>query len=71
MSGFDANDTIAAIASPAGTGLRGIVRLSGDEAWTIALAGFEADDDRPPPVRAGPLPGTYPWCNIYTRVCLT
>jgi tRNA modification GTPase len=40
---FDVNDTIAAIASPHGPALRGIVRLSGPRAIEIALGGFEAD----------------------------
>ncbi|MDR3635730.1 MAG: tRNA modification GTPase [Isosphaeraceae bacterium] len=52
MSLFDSSDTIAAIASPSGAGPRGIVRLSGDDAWAIALSGFEADRPEPPPARA-------------------
>ena len=32
------HDTIAAVSSPPGTGLRGIVRLSGPAAWPLALA---------------------------------
>lgn len=52
MALLDASDTIAAIASPSGSGGRGIVRLSGEAAWSIALAGFEADRADPLPVRA-------------------
>jgi tRNA modification GTPase len=37
---LDTNDTIAAIASPAGPALRGIVRLSGPKAFSVALEGF-------------------------------
>jgi tRNA modification GTPase len=40
---LDVADTIAAIASPAGPALRGIVRLSGPRAWDIALAAFLPD----------------------------
>ncbi|CAN5887406.1 tRNA uridine-5-carboxymethylaminomethyl(34) synthesis GTPase MnmE [soil metagenome] len=71
MIHLDTQDTIAAIASPAGPGLRGIVRLSGPIAWPLALEGFVPDSvdgfppDRPE-IRAGqrtvdglrtPLPG--------------
>jgi len=35
------NDTIVAISSPAGTGWRGIVRLSGPEAWPLAAGLLE------------------------------
>ncbi len=49
---FDVADTIVAVASPPGPGRRGIVRLSGNDAWTIALAGFEAHTPQPLPVRA-------------------
>ena len=41
MNALDATDTIAAIATPAGPGLRGIVRVTGPDAWLVALAGFE------------------------------
>lgn len=51
MFSLDSNDTIAAISSPPGPALRGIVRLSGPDAWAIARAGFLADEDRPPPSR--------------------
>lgn len=44
MNTFDQEDTIAAVASPRGPGWRGLVRLSGPEAWPIALGGFELDD---------------------------
>jgi tRNA modification GTPase len=37
---FDADDTIAAIATPGGPGLRGLVRLTGPDAWSIGLASF-------------------------------
>src|SRR5258708_1124991 len=49
---LDLTDTIAAVASPPAPGLRGIVRLSGPEAWSIALDGFIADGDSPRPSRA-------------------
>src|SRR4051812_9278852 len=52
VSHLDTNDTIAAVSSPPGPGFRGIVRLTGPEAWRIALAGFVADRDEPPPDRA-------------------
>ncbi len=41
---LDPSDTIAAIASPSGPALRGLVRLTGPEAWSIALDGFEGED---------------------------
>ncbi|MBV8487864.1 MAG: tRNA modification GTPase [Planctomycetaceae bacterium] len=46
---LDPEDTIAAVASPSGPGLRGLVRLSGPKSWSIALADFL-------PGRAAPLP---------------
>ncbi len=52
MSHFDPTDTIAAVSSPPGPGFRGLVRLTGPEAWRIALADFVADRDLPAPVRA-------------------
>jgi tRNA modification GTPase len=52
LAELDPQDTIAAIASAPGPGLRGIVRLSGPDAWSIALTGFLADDDGPLPRRA-------------------
>ena len=56
---LDSNDTIAAIASPAGSGVRGIVRLSGPEAWSVALAGFIPDVSAPLPRRAEVRSGRY------------
>lgn len=59
--GIDPDDTIAAVASPPGAGLRGIVRLSGPRALDVALAGFEpdpghaADNARRPRRREGRL----------------
>jgi len=52
VAAIDPQDTIAAVASPPGTGARGLVRLSGPDAWTIALDGFHADVEAPPPHRA-------------------
>ena len=52
LAELDPQDTIAAIASATGPGLRGIVRLSGPDAWSIALAGFQAEDSSPLPRRA-------------------
>lgn len=52
MSTLDLHDTIAAVASPPGPGVRGLVRLTGPEAWGIALTGFVADEERPLPARA-------------------
>jgi tRNA modification GTPase len=49
---LDANDTIAAVASPPGPGFRGLVRLSGPEALAIALSGFSGDGARHLPARA-------------------
>jgi tRNA modification GTPase len=49
---FDPTDTIAAVSCPPGAGFRGIVRLTGPEAWAIALAGFDADVAAPLPTRA-------------------
>jgi len=56
---LDPADTIAAVASPPGPGLRGVVRLTGPRAWQIALAGFEADGGgpAPAPTRAEIRPG--------------
>ena len=42
--GLDLEDTIAAVASPRGPAARSIVRLSGPEALSIALAGFTPSD---------------------------
>ncbi len=57
---LDPNDTIAAVASPPGPALRGIVRLSGPQALAIALEGFTSDRDeatspRVPVARAGSM----------------
>jgi tRNA modification GTPase len=49
---LDTDDTIAAVASPPGPGLRGIVRISGPKAWRIALSNFTPD-------RAGPFPSAH------------
>ena len=43
MIALDPTDTIVAVASPPGAGFRGIVRLSGPEAWPVALASFTPD----------------------------
>jgi tRNA modification GTPase len=40
---FDIDDTIVAISSAPGPAVRGVVRLSGPEAWDIAASEFEAD----------------------------
>lgn len=45
---FQAQDTIAANASPPGPALRGLVRLSGPDAWTIALSGFTPKQEQRP-----------------------
>jgi tRNA modification GTPase len=44
---LDPTDTIAAIASPPGPALRGIVRLSGPNAVAVVLGRFSPDDGRP------------------------
>ncbi|MGH2487089.1 MAG: hypothetical protein ACRDHE_13855, partial [Ktedonobacterales bacterium] len=50
---YPSDDTIAAIATPPGVGGIGIVRLSGADAYTVALAIFRAAGsharDEPPP----------------------
>jgi tRNA modification GTPase len=51
LAELDPQDTIAAVASPPGPGVRGLVRLSGSNAWPIALAGFHAEEDDTPPRR--------------------
>ena len=48
---LDPNDTIAAVASASGSGLRGIVRLSGPEALSIPLESFIADRVEDVPLR--------------------
>jgi tRNA modification GTPase len=54
---LDTADTIAAIASPPGPALRGIVRISGPRAWGVALGGFLADRPSPLPTRPAWLRG--------------
>ncbi|MEO6811375.1 MAG: GTPase [Isosphaeraceae bacterium] len=51
MIHLDPQDTIAATASPPGSGLRGLVRLSGPSAWEIALVGFTPDRPEEPSPR--------------------
>ena len=46
-SRLDPTDTIAAISSPSGPALRGIVRLSGPRAVEVTREGFTPDDDVP------------------------
>jgi tRNA modification GTPase len=48
---LDPLQTIAALASPAGPAARGIVRLSGVNAWSIALDSFLPDRELPLPRR--------------------
>ena len=56
---LDPNDTIVAIASPPGPGLRGIVRLSGPAAIPIVLADYLTDDEQKlPPRRARVVSGS-------------
>ena len=62
---LDPDDTIAAVASPPGPGLRGLVRLSGPEAWPIALDRIPSRTPTAPPprraeVRRGVAPGRGP-----------
>ncbi len=47
----DLEDTIAAVASPPGPGVRGLVRISGRNAWRIAMDGFRSERDSSPPRR--------------------
>lgn len=56
---LDLSDTIAAIASPPGSGLRGIVRMSGAAAHSLALMGFTPQDESPWPKRAERRSGSY------------
>src|SRR4051794_9838954 len=49
---IDPQDTIAAVATPPGAGLRGLIRLSGPEAFRIALVEFRSDSTDSPPRRA-------------------
>lgn len=51
------NDTIAAIATPAGMGSIGIVRLSGPEAFPIVRGLFQGPDIRPGHIAHGTLRG--------------
>jgi tRNA modification GTPase len=44
MLSFDVDDTVAAIASPGGGGLRGIIRISGQNCLKIIAAAFGSDD---------------------------
>jgi tRNA modification GTPase len=56
---LDPNDTIAAIASPPGPGIRGIVRLSGPTAISTLLEVFTPrNHEATPPVRARVVSGT-------------
>jgi tRNA modification GTPase len=56
---LDPNDTIAAIASPPGPGLRGIVRLSGPAAISTPLKSFiPRNDESLPPGRARLVSGS-------------
>jgi tRNA modification GTPase len=52
LAGLDQDDTIAAIASPPGPAIRGLVRLSGPLAWSIVLRDFHLDLEAPLPRRA-------------------
>ncbi len=49
---IDPSDTIAAIASPEGPGLRGMVRVTGPGAWAVVLDGFEGEAGSSLPTRA-------------------
>lgn len=59
MLALDPNDTIAAIASPTGPAARGIIRVSGPHAWSVALADFEPDRPGPLPKRPTRVEGHY------------
>jgi len=52
MSG-DAGGTIVGLASPAGPGRRGIVRVSGPDAWSLALAVWRGGTPLPERARRG------------------
>ena len=60
---LDPADTIAAIASPPGPGLRGVIRLSGPDAREVALADFVVDQGQRLPDRlkgrSGRVNGVY------------
>lgn len=45
LSDLDPEDTIAALASPPGPGVRGLIRISGRDSWRIALDGFRSGPD--------------------------
>jgi len=47
VASLDLSDTIAAIASPASGGCRGMVRVTGPEAFEIALGGFQSPASSP------------------------
>jgi tRNA modification GTPase len=49
---LDSTDTIAAIASPTRQAVRGLVRLSGPQAWSIVFGMWQPDCDQPRPRRA-------------------
>ncbi len=57
---LDSTETIAAIATPLAPAPRGIVRLSGSQAWTVASAHFVPDDPHLSlsPTRASRIPGS-------------
>ncbi len=57
MTPLDPADTIAAIASPPGPGLRGLVRVTGPETFGVALEGFDGPTNTPlkPERRVGQL----------------
>jgi len=59
VSALDPDDTIAAVASAPGAGLRGLVRVSGPDAWRVALGGFTADRLAPPPKSPEVRSGSY------------
>lgn len=59
VSALDPEDTIAAVASAPGAGLRGLVRVSGPNAWRVALAGFTADRPATLPERPEVRSGSY------------
>ena len=49
---LDPTDTIAAVASPPGPGFRGLIRLTGPDAFSIALYGFSEGSDTTVPRHA-------------------
>ncbi len=63
MTTLDPADTIAAIASPPGPALRGVIRLSGPNAWKVALTDFVLDSGQRVPDRlkrrSGRVKGEY------------